>query len=106
MIFRVASMQRAATAALTILPVLPASAGSKKCAGGSLLEGRGYGPGGEAIRGAVVGVRALEGDKSWASEPSDRRGSFSLQQLPYGWVDLIVTTEKGDFLGDQAVNLP
>lgn len=29
-----------------------------------------------------------------------------MKALPYGWADLVVTTEQGDFLGDQAINLP
>lgn len=65
-----------------------------------------FGPDGKPVRGAVVVVRALEGTTSWVSLPADRRGRFYLPGLPYGWADLIVTTEKGDFLGDQAVNLP
>lgn len=82
------------------------SSNKQKSAGGSRLEGKVFGPDGKPLRNAVVMVRSLEGGTSWVSQPSDRRGSFYLPGLPYGWVDLIVTTEKGDFLGDQAVNLP
>jgi hypothetical protein len=115
MFLSVASMQRIVAVVLAATLVLPASAAQatgsssskkQKSAGGSQLEGQVFGPDGKPIRGAIVVVRTLEGDKSWASEPADRRGRFNLQALPYGWVDLIVTTEKGDFLGDQAVNLP
>jgi hypothetical protein len=117
MVLPVASMQRIVAAILVAALALPAfasgtqnsssnSSNNQKSAGGSRLDGQVLGSDGKPIRGAVVVVRALEGDKSWASEPSDRRGRFYLQGLPYGWADLIVTTEKGDFLGDQAVNLP
>src|SRR5262245_31011671 len=84
--FRVASVQRVVAAVLAALLLLPASAapsstsksGAKpKSPGGSRLEGRIEGPDGKPVRGAVVVVRALEGEKSWASEPSDRGGKFS-----------------------------
>jgi len=77
-----------------------------KSTGGSRIEGRVVGPDGKPVRGAVVAVRSLNGDASWSSLPSDARGRFRVQALPYGWADLVVTTEKGDFLGDQAINLP
>ena len=64
------------------------------------------GPNGKPLRGAVVTARSLNGDASWSSLPSDSRGRFRLPPLPYGWADLVVTTEKGEFLGDQAINLP
>jgi len=113
--FSVASMQRIVAAVLVASLALPAVAApqsgsnttkKQKSSGGSQLEGQVFGPDGKPVRGAVVVVRALEGTTSWVSLPSDRRGRFTLQGLPYGWADLIVTTEKGDFLGDQAVNLP
>lgn len=77
-----------------------------KSTAGSRLEGRVLGPDGKPARRAVVVVRPLESDVSWSSPPSDSRGRFHLQGLPYGWADLVVTTEKGEFLGDQAINLP
>jgi hypothetical protein len=73
---------------------------------GSRLEGKVLGQDGKPVKGAVVTVRALDGDKSWASLPSDRRGQFKVSALPYGWADLVVTTANGEFLGDQAINLP
>ena len=108
-------MQRLVAVALAAALAMPAAAATssasnntskQKSQGGSRLEGQIYGPDGKPVRGALVTVRSLEGGTSWVSEPSDRRGRFSLQGLAYGWSDLIVTTEKGDFLGDQAVNLP
>jgi hypothetical protein len=61
---------------------------------------------GKPLRNAVVTVRSLDGSASWKSLPSDSRGRFSVAALPYGWADLIVTTPAGEFLGDQAINLP
>jgi hypothetical protein len=80
--------------------------GKPKSVGGSGLEGRVLRPDGKPIEGAVVAVRLLDGETSHASAPSDKRGRFRLTALPYGWADLVVTTDKGDFLGDQAINLP
>ena len=98
------------TLALPALAV-PDSAGANgkktsKNTAGSQLEGRVVGPDGKPVRDAVVSVRSLDGDAKWASEPSDRRGQFRLRGLPYGWADLVVTTPNGEFLGDQAINLP
>jgi hypothetical protein len=115
MLFSVASMQRALAVVLVATLSLPALASTpkashrekkEKSAGGSRLEGQVLGTDGKPVRGAVVTVRGLEGDGPWISPPSDRRGQFRLQGIPYGWADLMVTTEKGDFLGDQAINLP
>jgi hypothetical protein len=115
MFFSVAWMQRALAAVLIAIVSLPAhsathrssnSTNKQKSQGGSRLDGQVFGPDEKPIRGAVVTVRALEGDTSWTSLPSDRRGRFSIRGLPYGWADLMVTTDQGDFLGDQAINLP
>ena len=115
MFFSAASMRRIVAAALTAALALPSLAASgansnsnkkAKSAAGSRLEGQVLGPDGKPVRGAIVAVRSLNGDASWASPPTDSRGRFYLQGLPYGWADLVVSTEKGDFLGDQAINLP
>jgi hypothetical protein len=115
MFFSAASMRRVVAALLTAALAVPAFAAPRarsnsgekpKSAGGSELEGRVLGPNGKPVRGAVVAVRPLDGDVSNSSLPSDARGRFHLSALPYGWADLVVTTEKGDFLGDQAINLP
>ncbi len=64
------------------------------------------GPDGKPVAHAVVSVKNLDGTETRSSEPSDSRGRFALPSLHYGWADLVVTTEKGQFLGDQAINLP
>jgi hypothetical protein len=108
-------MQRALAVVLIAglsMPALAASSSNSKSsrkhqsAGGSRLQGQILGPDGKPIRGAVVTVRPLDGEVSQVSLPSDRRGRYSLQGLRYGWDDLMVTTDQGDFLGDQAINLP
>lgn len=115
MFFSAASTQRAVAAVLATALAVPALAAApsnsnsqnkQKSGGGSRIEGRVFGPDGKPVRGATVTVRALEGDKTWVSPPTDSRGRYSLQGLPYGWDDLIVTTEKGEFLGDQAIAIP
>ena len=101
-----AFMRRLLVAALTLALALPAAASGAKSTGGSQLEGQIRGPDGKAVRGAVVAVRSLDAESSWQSPPSDSRGRFHVKAIPYGWVDLVVTTGKGQFLGDQAINLP
>jgi len=108
-------MQRTLAAVLATALALPGLAATssdsnsknkQKYPAGSRLEGQVFGPNGKPVKGATITVRSLEGDKSWVSAPTNSRGAFYVPGLPYGWDDLIVTTEKGDFLGDQPVNLP
>jgi hypothetical protein len=77
-----------------------------KPAAGSRLEGKILGLEGKPVKGAVVTVRSLNGDAAWTSLPSDPKGRFRLTSVRYGWADLVVATDKGEFLGDQAINLP
>ena len=114
MSFSAASARRVVAATLAAALSLPAMAAprsrshadAKPKSAGSGLEGRVLGPDGKPVRGAIVAVRSMDGNASWSSRPSDARGRFRVAALPYGWADLVVTTEKGDFLGDQAINLP
>jgi hypothetical protein len=115
MSFSAASLRRLVAAVLTAALALPAAAAPRshshaakepKSDGGSRLEGRVLGADGKPARGAVVVVRPVEGGASSSSPPSDARGRFHIQALHYGWADLLVTTDKGEFLGDQAINLP
>jgi carboxypeptidase family protein len=115
MLFSAASMRQVVATVLTAVLALPAAAAPRshshagdesRSVGGSAVEGRVLGPDGKPVRGAIVAVRPLDGDASHTSLPSDARGRFRVSPLPFGWADLVVTTEKGDFLGDQAVNLP
>ena len=74
--------------------------------GGSRLEGVVNGANGKPLKGAVISVRSLDGATAGSSQPSDRKGRFKVTGLHYGWADLVVTTPQGEFLGDQAINLP
>ena len=111
--FSAAFARQVLAAVLALLVAAPALAApktgahkSKPSTAGSRLEGRVLGQDGKPVKGAVVTVRSLDEAKSWPSLPSDRRGQFRVSSLPYGWADLVVTTAGGEFLGDQAINLP
>ena len=97
-------------AVLTAAMAFPAAARTHKdkpkAVAGSELEGKVLRPDLKPIPGAIVAVRLLDGETPYASLPTDKRGRFRLSGLPYGWADLVVRTDKGDFLGDQAINLP
>ena len=74
---------------------------------GTQVEGRVFGGDGKTpVRGAVLEVRSIEGDKSWKSTPTDRSGRFQMKGIDYGWAEIVITTGKGEFIGDQAINLP
>lgn len=73
---------------------------------GSTLNGKIVGDDGKPIRGATVTVKSLDGEMSWISKPSDKGGRFNLRGMHYGWAELVVETEAGAFLSDQAMNLP
>ena len=106
--FSAASIRRVVAAVLTAGLAFPAAARphKDKPVAGSGLEGKVVRPDGKPIPGAIVAVRLLDGKKLYSSLPADSRGRFKLAGLPYGWADLVVTTNKGEFLGDQAINLP
>lgn len=115
MFFSAASIQRIIALALVAALAAPAYAADAatekpehgpKSKGGSRLEGKILGFDGKPLRGAIVAVRSLNGGDTWSSHPSSSKGRFHITSLPYGWADLIVKTDKGDFLGDQAINLP
>ncbi|HUC44398.1 MAG TPA: carboxypeptidase-like regulatory domain-containing protein [Candidatus Sulfotelmatobacter sp.] len=72
----------------------------------STLEGRVYGADGKkGLKGAVVEVRPLDASTTRQSAPSDGSGRYRVSGLDYGWAEVVVRTDAGEFLGDQAVNL-
>jgi hypothetical protein len=74
---------------------------------GTTVSGRVLGGDGKTpVRGALIEVRSIEGDKSWKSLPTDRSGRYQVKGLDYGWAEIVITTGKGEFIGDQAINLP
>lgn len=100
----------AVAAALLGSPALAASKKEKKKSdrpAGSRLVGRVVGADGKtAAPGVSVEVRPLNGGSPFRSAPTDKKGRFVLEGLPYGWAEVLVTSERGGFLGDQAINLP
>jgi hypothetical protein len=58
----------------------------------------------------VAGARALAyhlmSGRVWRSEPTDAKGRFMLDDLPFGYYDLAIETAEGLFPGNLVVNLP
>lgn len=93
------------------LVVPTAVAGGKpktpKPAPGSRITGRIVASDGKTpVRGATIEVRPMNGGAPVRSKPVDSKGRYSLSGLPFGWAEIVVVTDGGVFLGDQAVNLP
>ena len=106
-------VRRFVAVVLTAVLAFPAGAASKgktpkapKPPDASRIEGRIHGGDGKAIPDAIVTVRALDGDKTWSSAPSDRKGRFRIEHVAYGWADIVIKTADGEFLGDQAMTFP
>lgn len=111
MIFRQGATHRllavAVTAALLSVPAAAAKTSEPKPPKGSRLVGQvRTADGKSAAKGVVVEVRPLSGGQAHRSAPTDRRGRFELERLPYGWAEVVVVSDQGGFLGDQAINLP
>ena len=97
----------AVTAALLTGPAAAAKKSEPKAPKGSRLVGQvRMADGKTAASGVVVEVRPLSGGESHRSAPTDKRGRFTLEKLPYGWAEVVVVSDQGGFLGDQAINLP
>jgi hypothetical protein len=95
------------TAALLAGNVHAAKKSEPKPPPGSRLTGQvRMADGKSSARGVVIEVRPLDGRPAQRSAPTDKRGRFKLEKLPYGWAELVVVTEQGGFLGDQSLNLP
>src|SRR5262245_9305091 len=95
------------TAALLGGPAAAAKTSEPKPPKGSRLVGQvRTADGKSAAKGVIVEVRPLSGGQAHRSSPTDRRGRFEIERLPYGWAEVLVVTDQGGFLGDQAINLP
>ena len=57
------------------------------------------------VAGAVVRVSHLRTGTTLAAT-TDTRGAFEVSQVPYGYVDLVVETMEGAFVGSQVLNVP
>jgi hypothetical protein len=70
------------------------------------ISGKVVGKNGTAVAGAVVRVAHLRTGTSVRSAPTDGKGAFAVDAIPYGYVDLVVETSDGTFLASQVVNVP
>ena len=101
-----------ATLAVLLFPLAPPATAAKTKSkpspkDGTRVEGRVLGDDAKSgIAGAIVHVRAMDGTTTWSSQPSDARGRFAISGLPYGWAEIVISAPDGEFLGDQAINLP
>jgi hypothetical protein len=94
----VPAQEPAPTSEAEITGPLPAAGG---------LEGRVLGLDGKTpIAGAVVYAYHLDSDSVYASGDTDRKGRYTISDLPLGWFDLFVRTETGVFVADHVVNVP
>ena len=107
------SLRRVLAVLLTAALAVPAGAASKNKApkapkppDASRIEGRILGGDGKPVPDAIVTVHSLDGDKTWSSEPTDRKGRFRIERIDYGWADILIKTAAGEFLGDQALTFP
>jgi hypothetical protein len=57
------------------------------------------------VAGAVVKIRALEGQKEMASPPTDANGMFTIPDIPEGRYLVGVTSGKSDFNFDYSVHV-
>lgn len=91
----------AALALVHVSGALPALAGS-----GASLAGRVTGADGTAPRaGVVVHLVEGEGARTFASPPTDARGSFRIESAPSGEYRLLVEAPEGAFLAPGTVTL-
>lgn len=58
------------------------------------------------VAGAIVRVKFFDGGEEWVSPPTDRKGRFRLDALPYGYAELVVESPDGKFPCDHVVELP
>jgi hypothetical protein len=71
------------------------------------VEGRVLGKDGQTpVAGAVIRAVHLRTAQTLASTPTDAKGAFALEAVPYGYVDVAVETAEGGFVGNQVVNVP
>jgi hypothetical protein len=74
--------------------------------GTSVISGKVLSPDGKTpLTGAQVLAYHLSTEEVFTSEPTDGKGHYGLEALPYGYYDLAVQTGDGLFVGNQVVNV-
>lgn len=73
----------------------------------SRIEGKVYGSDGKTpLSGAVVVVAPLQDEgRTLESRPTDGKGSYAVEGIPFGYVDLSVRAPDGLFVGNQVINV-
>jgi len=105
---------RSAVAALALVgllaPLLPAeeqdTGSAAPPSGTSALSGRIVANGGTPTVGATVIIYHLSTEQLFRSEPTDAKGGFAFESLPYGYFDVAVMAPYGLFVADAVVNVP
>ena len=82
-------------------PPLPPAAAAHGRIGGKVVGKDGKTP----VAGAVVRLSHLRTGGMFASPPTEAKGTFELTQVPYGYVDLMVETAEGGFVGSKVLNV-
>jgi hypothetical protein len=76
-------------------------------AGNSKLTGKIVAADGKTgVGGATVLAYHLASEQLFRSEPTNSKGTYQIDNLPYGYYDVGVQTESGLFVGNQVVNMP
>jgi len=94
----------ALVACLTAAPV--AAQGSDPADGTSALGGKVVSADGKApVEGATVLAYHLSSEALFSSAPTNAKGDYTINGLPYGYFDLAVDTPDGLFVGNQVLNV-
>ena len=80
-------------------PPTPPTANSK-------LSGRVTTSSGTATSGATVLAYHLSSEQLFRSTPTDAKGQFAFEAVPYGYFDLAVLSSDGLYVADTVVNVP
>ncbi len=87
-------------------PVQAGAAAPAPMTGTSGLSGKIVGADGQPVPGATVLAYHLSTEEVYRSNPTDDKGAFSFDKLPYGYFDVAVLGPSGLFVADAVVNVP
>lgn len=79
---------------------------AQESAGQGQILGRVESEDGHPLAGATVVAFHLRGEQFFRSEPSNPKGAFSVDNLPFGYYDVAVETAEGVYVGNVVVNVP